>query len=145
MKIAISSDMYSPLLPHLISEVEKRGHSALYFGPKKGENSQDWPFVTQRAIDEMVTKRADEAIVLCWTGTGCSIVANKASGIRCALCHDAETARGARVWNHANVLALSIRLTSEALLDEILKSWFETPYSTDEWNMKQIERVKTLD
>ena len=73
-----------------------------------------------------------KGIVFCWTGTGASIAANKVRGIRAALCHDAETARGARIWNRANVLALSLRATSEALAKEILEAWFATPYSDDE-------------
>jgi ribose 5-phosphate isomerase B len=66
-------------------------------------------------------------------------------GIRAALCQDAETARGARTWNHANVLAISLRSTSEAVAKEILDAWFETPYSGDEWNLKQIGRIHELE
>jgi ribose 5-phosphate isomerase B len=84
-----------------------------------------------------------EAIVCCWTGTGASIVANKVVGISAALCADAETAKGSRVWNHANVLALSLRSTSEAIAKEILDAWFSTPYPDDEWNKKQIERISS--
>jgi ribose 5-phosphate isomerase B len=89
--------------------------------------------------------QADEGIVFCWTGTGASIAANKVRGIRAALCHDAETARGARIWNHANVLALSLRVTSEALAKEILEAWFSTSYSDDEWNCQQIARLCQLE
>jgi ribose 5-phosphate isomerase B len=96
-------------------------------------------------MEEIKQGRADEGIVLCWTGTGCALVANKVPGIRAALCGDAETAKGARIWNHANVLALSLRLTSDALLKEILKAWFETPYSTDEWNLLQMQRLKEIE
>jgi ribose 5-phosphate isomerase B len=145
MRIAISSDEYDPLLDVLSAEIEKRGHSTLYFGPKSGEKAQDWPEVTLQAIREIEAKRADEAIILCWTGTGCSIVANKIPGIRAALCIDAETAKGARLWNHANVLALSLRLISAPVLKEILAAWFDTPLSTDAWNLQQIERVKRLE
>jgi ribose 5-phosphate isomerase B len=66
-------------------------------------------------------------------------------GIRAALCIDAETAKGARIWNHANVLALSLRLISPAVLKEILKAWFDTLYSTDEWNLIQMQRLKLID
>jgi ribose 5-phosphate isomerase B len=83
--------------------------------------------------------------VFCWTGTGASIAANKVAGVRAALCHDAETARGAKKWNHANVLAISLRTTSEAIAKEILDAWFETPYSDDEWNLKQVGRIRDLE
>ncbi|HEY5260285.1 MAG TPA: RpiB/LacA/LacB family sugar-phosphate isomerase [Rhabdochlamydiaceae bacterium] len=145
MKIVISSDEYFPLIDVLLEEVQKRGHEVHYVGPRQGEKSIDWPDVTLKAMEEIKEGKADEGIVLCWTGTGCSIVANKVPGIRAALCSDAETAKGARIWNHANVLALSLRLTSSAVLKEILGVWFETPYSSDEWNLQQMEKLKTLE
>jgi ribose 5-phosphate isomerase B len=145
MKIVISSDEYFPLIDALLEEVQKRGHEVHYVGPRQGEKSIDWPDVTLKAMEEIKEGKADEGIVLCWTGTGCSIVANKVPGIRAALCSDAETAKGARIWNHANVLSLSLRLTSSAVLKEILGAWFETPYSSDEWNLQQMEKLKTLE
>lgn len=141
MKIAISSDEHFPILDTLIKEVEQRGHTASYFGPKEGEKPHDWPDVTLQAIDEMHQGRADEAIVLCWTGTGCTIIANKAEGVRAALCIDAETAKGARIYNHANVLGLSLRLLTESSLKEIIQAWFETPFSTDTWNLLQVSKL----
>ncbi|HIA29720.1 MAG TPA: galactose isomerase, partial [Candidatus Marinimicrobia bacterium] len=62
-----------------------------------------------------------------------------------ALCRDAETAKGARKWNHANVLALSLQATSESVLKEILDAWFSTKFSDDEWNLKQIERIRHME
>lgn len=123
----------------------KRWGDVIYFGPKKNEDPQDWPDVTLKAAKAVSEGKADEAIILCWTGTGCSIIANKVKGIRAALCVDAETAKGARIWNHANVLALSLRLTSEPQLKEILEMWFTTPYSEDRWNINQINKVKEYD
>lgn len=145
MKIAISCDEYAPLIDQLIAKVEKRGHDVSYFGPRKDETSLDWPVVTLNAVRQIEQGLADEAITLCWTGTGCSIIANKVHGIRAALCVDAETAKGARIWNHANVLALSLRLTSAPIIDEILDAWFSNPYSTDAWNVQQIDRIKAID
>ena len=92
---------------------------------------------------------ADEGIVCCWTGTGASIAANKVPGVRAALVHDAETARGARVWNHANVLALSLRATPIPVMREILDAWFDTSVSDGEaqsdWNLQQIDRIRQLE
>ncbi|MEH2064341.1 MAG: RpiB/LacA/LacB family sugar-phosphate isomerase [Nostoc sp.] len=73
------------------------------------------------------------------------IAANKVSGIHPALCHDAETARGACIWNHLNVLVLSLRATTEAIAKEILDTWFSTPFSEDEWNFLQIKQIKSLE
>jgi ribose 5-phosphate isomerase B len=148
MKITVSSDEHSPLVDAVIEEIEKRGHQVEYFGPRPGDpasKANDWPLVTVEAVSRVAGGRADEAVVMCWTGTGASLAANKVAGIRAALCHDAETARGARVWNHANVLALSLRATPVPIVREILDAWFSTPYSDDEWNLRQIARIDELE
>jgi ribose 5-phosphate isomerase B len=144
MRIAVSTDERAHLVDVLLDELKKRGHEVLYFGPEPGQEA-DWPEVTRQAAEAVARGEADEGIVMCWTGTGASIAANKVPGIRAALCADAETARGARIWNHANVLALSLRATSEAILKEILDAWFNTPYSEDEWNRRQIERIREME
>ena len=148
MKITVSSDEYAPLVEAVIEEIEKRGHSVEYFGPRAGEPSSDandWPLVTVEAVSRVASGEADEAVVMCWTGTGASLAANKVRGIRAALCHDAETARGARVWNRANVLALSLRATPLPVAREILDAWFSTPYSDDEWNLRQMARISAIE
>lgn len=145
MKIAISSDEYFPIIDNLITDVKQRGHEVLYFGPSKDEKSQDWPEVTLKAIREIKSGNASEGIILCWTGTGCTLIANKIPGIRAALCIDAETARGARKWNHANVLGLSLRTTSVPILQEILTAWFDTPFTNDEWNLLQLKRIEEVE
>lgn len=145
MKIAVSTDERTPLVDAVLEELRARGHEVEYFGPGEGEASVDWPVVTLEAAQRVASGEADEGVVMCWTGTGCSIVANKVPGVRAALCGDAETARGARIWNHANVLALSLRATPEAIAREILERWFDTPFSDDEWNRAQIERVRDVE
>src|SRR6202012_57280 len=75
---------------------------------------------------------ADRGVVCCWTGTGVSIAANKVPGVRAALCTDAETARGARRWNDANVLAIGLRLTSPEVAREMLAPFLSTPTDGDE-------------
>ncbi len=144
MKIAVSTDERTHLVDAIIEELQKRGHEVIYFGPEAGEEA-DWPVVTREAAESIARGEADEGIVMCWTGTGASIAANKVPGIRAALVHDAETARGARIWNHANVLALSLRATPEAVAKEILDAWFDTPYSDDEWNLRQIQRIQEME
>jgi ribose 5-phosphate isomerase B len=148
MKITVSSDEHSPLVDAVIEEIEKRGHQVEYFGPRPGDpasEANDWPLVTVQAAARVADGRADEAVVICWTGTGASLAANKVAGVRAALCRDAETAKGARVWNHANVLALSLRATPIPIAREILDAWFSTPYSTDEWNLRQMARIQALE
>jgi ribose 5-phosphate isomerase B len=146
MKIAVGSDERTNLTDTVIAELKQRGHDLMLFGPlAENDIEVDWPLVSSHTAEVVAAGKADEGIVFCWTGTGASIAANKVRGIRAALCHDAETARGARIWNHANVLAFSLRATSEALAKEILEAWFATPYSDDEWNRQQMERVRQLE
>jgi len=144
MKMAVSSDERTSLVDALLAELDRRGIANEYIGPAAGEDA-DWPEVTIKAVERVNSGDADEAIVMCWTGTGCALAANKVPGIRAALCQDAETARGARVWNHANVLALSLRSTSEAIAREILDAWLATPWSEDEWNQQQMRRIRELE
>ena len=144
MKIAVSTDERTGLVETLLRELNERHHTVEYIGPEAGEDA-DWPEVTCRAAELVASGAADEGIVMCWTGTGASIAANKVKGIRAALCRDAETAKGARIWNHANVLALSLQATSESILKEILDAWFSTKFSDDEWNLKQIERIRHME
>jgi ribose 5-phosphate isomerase B len=147
MKIAVGSDERTQLTSTVIEDLKGRGHILTLFGPLlETENDDvDWPFTSGKTAEAVAHGNVDEGIVFCWTGTGASIAANKVAGVRAALCHDAETARGARKWNHANVLAISLRTTSEAIAKEILDAWFETPYSDDEWNVKQISRIRELE
>jgi ribose 5-phosphate isomerase B len=84
-------------------------------------------------------------VVACWTGTGASIAANKVHGVRAALCADAQTASGARRWNDANVLALSLRLTSEAALAEILDAWFAAQASSESDDVENIAHLSQLE
>lgn len=144
MKIAVSTDERTHLVDTVIEELRKRGNEVMYLGPEVGQEA-DWPEVTLQAVEQVARGEADEAIVMCWTGTGCTLVANKLPGIRAALCQDAETAKGARIWNHANVLGLSLRATPEAVAKEILRAWFETPYSDDEWNRRQMQRIGEIE
>ena len=144
MKIAVSTDERTGLVETLLKELNARHHTVEYIGPEAGEDA-DWPEVTCCAAELVASGAADEGIVMCWTGTGASIAANKVKGVRAALCRDAETAKGARKWNHANVLALSLQATSESILKEILDAWFSTKFSDDEWNLKQIERIRHME
>jgi ribose 5-phosphate isomerase B len=146
MRIAVSSDERTHLTDAVIAELDKRGHEVIALGPlAESDPDVDWPVVSGRVAEAVAAGQADEGIVCCWTGTGAALAANKVPGVRAALCHDAETARGARIWNHANVLALSLRATSEAVAREILDAWFSTPYADDEWNRQQMERIRELE
>src|SRR5215207_4013319 len=149
MRIAVGSDESSELTDALAAELEKRGHEVMAYGPVAGQEESDWPLVCGRVAEAVAAGEADEGIVCCWTGTGASIAANKVPGVRAALVHDAETARGARIWNHANVLALSLRATPIPIMHEILNAWYDTSSSEGEaqsdWNREQIDRIRRLE
>jgi ribose 5-phosphate isomerase B len=104
-----------------------------------------WPEVAACVAHDVADGVADEGILFCWTGTGVSIAANKVPGIRAALCGDAETARGARLWNDANLLCLSLRTTTEALAQEIIKAWFTTQYQATTEDEACLEVVRRLE
>lgn len=127
MKIAIGSDERSELTRDVVADLQRRGHDVIPFGPL-ADQPETWPNVARAVAEAVAGGQAAEGILFCWTGTGVSLAANKVPGIRAALCADAETARGARLWNNANILCLSLRLTSLAVAKEILDAWFETAY-----------------
>ena len=106
----------------MVELLEARGHAVTRFGRAAGED-EAWGPTAVRVARAVAGREADLGVVCCWTGTGVSIAANKVAGARAALCTDAETARGARRWNDANVLALGLRLTSEALATEVVDAF----------------------
>ena len=145
MKVAVASDMDTPLARAVVEELRRRGHEPIAHGAiGEGERS-DWAWACERTARDVADGRAEQGVVCCWTGTGASIAANKVPGARAALCRDAETARGARRWNDANVLALSLRATSEAVLGEILDAWFASDPSDDPEDRANIEHVNEID
>jgi ribose 5-phosphate isomerase B len=87
----------------------------------------------------------DRGVLFCWTGTGVSIAANKVPGVRAALCADAETARMARKYNHANVLVMSLRATAEPVAREILEAFLTEPDGEEEFDRRNVARVDELD
>lgn len=127
MKIAFCSDELYPIHKAITQELEKRGHEVVTFGAIQSKREEPWWTVAKQAAEAVRDGICQEGIFCCWTGTGISMAANKVHGIRAALCTDAETAAGARTWNHANVLALSNRLLTPEILTEILGAWFDTP------------------
>ncbi|MCQ4192052.1 RpiB/LacA/LacB family sugar-phosphate isomerase [Streptomyces parvulus] len=145
MRIAVSSDMDEPVARLLVEELRGRGHEVLPHGALSPGADARWAVCSERAAREVADGRADQAVVCCWTGTGASIAANKVPGVRAALCADAYTADGARRWNDANVLALSLRLTSAPLLGEILDAWFAGGPGEDAEDRDNVTRVERLD
>jgi ribose 5-phosphate isomerase B len=128
----------------VLDYLKEKGHEVTWYGPEKG-GTQPWPEVAKRVALDVRSAEADEGVLFCWTGTGVSMAANKVRGIRAALCDDAETARGARLWNNANLLCMSMRRVSEVEAKEILDMWFKTSYEPNETDNACLKLVDELD
>jgi ribose 5-phosphate isomerase B len=145
MRVAVAADERVGIADAVVAELRRRGHEPIAHGALSDSERDDWAWASEAAARDVAEERADQAVVCCWTGTGASIAANKVPGIRAALCADAATASGARRWNDANVLALSLRATSEAELTEILDAWFAGEVSgeaEDRANVKHIGEIE---
>lgn len=129
--IALGSDMKNDLTDALERWLRERGYGVRLFGALVADGDDAWTAVGRHVGDAVASGVCESGIVCCWTGTGVSIAANKIRGVRAALCGDAATAEGARTWNDANVLALSLRATSVAIGEEILEAWLSGSPTTD--------------
>ena len=144
MRIAIAADERTGVADAVVEEVRRRAHEPLLHGALTESERDDWAWASEAAARDVAAGEAEQGIVCCWTGTGASIAANKVPGIRAALCGDAATAEGARRWNDANVLALSLRTTSAAVLGEILDAWFAgapSPDADDRANVAHVDEI----
>jgi len=141
--VVVGSDMRHPVPEELALRLEERGWTVVRCGAV-GAPDTPWPQVAEEVGRLVAEGAADSGIVCCWTGTGVSIVANKVPGVRAALCGDAETARGARRWNDANVLALSLRATSVAVAEEIVDAWFDQT-TLDDGEAENIRAVGEIE
>ena len=145
VRIAVAADELTGVADALVDELCARGHEPVLHGAYAQAERDDWAWASEAAARDVAEGRAEQAVVCCWTGTGASIAANKVRGVRAALCGDAATADGARRWNDANVLALSLRTTSPALLAEILDAWFAgapSPARDDRANVEHLSEIE---
>lgn len=146
MRIAVAADELTGIASEIPQELRRRGHEPLLLHGAYAENERDdWAWASEAAARDVAEGRVEQAVVACWTGTGASIAANKVPGVRAALCADAETAGGARRWNDANVLALSLRSTSAAELGEILDAWFASRPSQEADDAANVEHLKDME
>ena len=125
-------------------EADPRVAEVIDVGVSLDENTA-YPHVAVTAARKITDGLADRALLVCGTGLGVAISANKVPGIRAALCTDKETAAGARKWNDANVLALSLRTTSPALLEEILAAWFDAAPSPDADDRANVDHLAEIE
>jgi ribose 5-phosphate isomerase B len=121
MRVAFGTDESTAVSDAVKAALAERGDEVVVIA-----EDEPWPDVGRVVAEAVVQGRAQRGVVCCWTGTGVSMAANKVAGARAALCVDAETARGARRWNDANVLAMSLRLTSPPIARELLDAFLDT-------------------
>ena len=145
MRFSVSADEVTGVAAEIAGELERRGHEVVAHGALAEGERPDWAWASEAAARDVAEGRAEQAVIACWTGTGASIAANKVDGVRAALCLDAETARGARRWNDANVLALSLRATSAAELTEILDAWLDGEPSGEEDDRANIAHLDEIE
>jgi ribose 5-phosphate isomerase B len=145
MRIALGSDERTALTGVLERLLITRGHDVRLFGALAPGADNAWTSTARSAAEAVVRGECDQGVLCCWTGTGVSIAANKVHGIRAALCADAETAAGAREWNDANVLCLSLRTTTADAADEIFDAWFAASPTTDPPYRAMIDSLKLQD
>jgi ribose 5-phosphate isomerase B len=143
-KVSVGADERVHVVEVVLDYLKEKGYELTWYGPEKGA-TQPWPDVAKRVARDVQSGTASEGILFCWTGTGVSMAANKIKGIRAALCDDAETARGARLWNNANVLCMSMRRVSEVVAKEILDMWFATSYLPNETDDTCLRLVDELE
>ncbi len=145
MRVSVSADERVGIADAVVEELRKRGHEPIPHGALNDSERDDWAWASESAARDVAEGRAEQGIVCCWTGTGASIAANKVAGIRAALCVDAQTAEGARRWNDANVLALSLRSTSQAELAEILDAWFAAEPSEQREDRENVAHLREIE
>jgi len=135
VRIAFGTDEVTPVTDAVQARLRDAGHTV-----EAVAEGDPWPDVGRRVGEAVRGGAADLGVVACWTGTGVSIAANKVDGVRAALCTDAETARGARRWNDANVLAFGLRLTSMEVANEMVDAFLTTAVDADE--QPNIDRLR---
>lgn len=140
MRVSIGSDDLYPVVVALCEELKKMGFEVKAYGALASGKIEPWPDVAFSVAADVAEGRADFGILVCYTGTGVSIAANKVKGVRAALCFDAESARGARLWNDANILVLSGRLITPYVGREILSAWL----SVKEPDKSEIENIRKV-
>lgn len=139
MRIAVGSDERTPATDAVLEALRERGAEVSLHGPLAGED-KEWAEVSEEVARAVASGEAERGILFCWTGTGSSMAANKVAGVRAALCTDAETARGARRWNDANVVVMSLRLATPVVAREILDAFLDTD-DVDPSEVPNIERL----
>lgn len=146
MKIAIGSDHAGFELKESLKEfLEKQGHEYSDMGAKTIDPGDDYPIFARKVGEAVASGEYDRGIVVCGTGIGVSISANKVPGIRAAACYTINMAEISRVHNNANVLALGGRITAKQLGRDITKAWLEKSFANGERHNRRISQIDRIE
>ncbi len=146
MRIAVGSDHAGFELKEKVKEfLKEKGHKYHDFGAENFDPQDDYPEYGRRVAEAVASGEYDRGIVVCGTGMGISISANKVPGVRAAACYTTDMARISRLHNDANVLALGGRLIAKELASDIVAVWLETPFSGEERHVRRIEQIRNIE
>lgn len=142
-KVIVGSDDLYACAIEALEYLKRKGFEVVPSGALKTGKAEPWPDVALEVAEAVSRGEVDFGVLVCYTGTGVSIVANKVHGVRAALCNDAETARGARLWNNANVLVMSGRLVTNIVAREIIDAWLSVkePDPSELLNIRKLEEI----
>jgi ribose 5-phosphate isomerase B len=138
MRVVVGADDEGLVADAVVGELESRGHDVTVL--ERGQ----WPDVAQRVAESVASGEADQGVLFCWTGTGTAMAANKVPGVRAALAWEPWIAEGARKWNDANVLVMSLKRTEPETAKEILHAWLAVE-APDPDEAANIGRLAELD
>ncbi|MEM1695917.1 MAG: RpiB/LacA/LacB family sugar-phosphate isomerase [Desulfurococcaceae archaeon] len=143
-KVIVGSDDIYACAKEAFEYLRQKGFEVVPAGALRSGKLEPWPDVALEVAEAVSRGDVDFGVLVCYTGTGVSIVANKVPGVRAALCNDAETARGARLWNNANVLVMSGRLVTNIVAREIIDAWLSVK-EPDPSELRNIEKLEEID
>ncbi len=145
MKITIGSDHGAVELKDSVKKVLAEFDVEINDVGTFGNDAVDYPDIAEKVCAEVASGNSERGIVLCGTGIGISIAANKIKGIRCALCNDVFSAKMSREHNNANVLAMGGRVLGIGVAGEIVRAWMNTDFSNDERHNRRIAKITALE
>ena len=140
MRIAVGADDEGAVADTVVDELRARGHDVVVF------EHEQWPDVARKVAEAVAAGDAQQGMLFCWTGTGTSMAANKVPGVRAALAWDPWIAEGARRWNDANVLVMSLKRTAPDTAKEILDAWLsvDAPDPDEAANIARLSQMDSL-
>jgi len=146
MKIAVGADHGGyPLNETIISDLEKEGHTIIDFGTHDGAKPDDYPDYARKVGDAVQKGEVDRGIIICGSGVGAAIAANKVHGVRACLCHDTYSAHQAVEHDNMNVLCLGARIVGVELARELVKAFLTATFSGEERHLRRLAKVDDIE